>query len=205
MADNEKGVFIMNRWHFFSIMVCTVALLMCLCGGCEKNAKVAVVSEIPLSPRFLEGQETAQQYTAGNLADYEVVWKVYDLKVEDWQPFLDGFVRGLAGAGKQAQAVAYRNVLKEAITGNHFKTANEIGLRHAQKAITNEQIQGIIHSSLGVSKGVALGWKAGYIRGFAAQRVAERAARRSIDEKTIQGFHKEAAATYNAVRSAIGQ
>ncbi|MFC1636115.1 hypothetical protein ACFL5Z_14865 [Planctomycetota bacterium] len=195
----------MNRWYFFSIMACTVALLMCLCGGCEKNVKVVEKSEVPLSPRFLEGQQAAEQYTAGKLSDYEVVWKVYDLKVGDSQPFLDGFVRGLAAAGEQAQAVAYPTVLEEAITGNQFQTAKDIGLKHARKAVTNEQVQGIVHSSLGVSKGVALGWKAGYIRGFAAQRVAERAASRSIDEKTIWGFHQEAVATYHAIRSAIGQ
>jgi len=195
----------MNRLYLFSIVACTVAFSMCLCGGCEESVKVAEKPERLLSARFLDGQRAAQQYAAGELADYEVVWKVYDLDAGEWQPFLDGFAEGLAGAGKQTQAATYRAVLQEAITGNQFQTAKDLGSKHAREAVTNEQIQGIIHSSLGVSRGVALGWKAGYIRGFAAQRVAERAATAFVDEKTIRGFHKEAAATYHALRAAIGQ
>jgi hypothetical protein len=194
----------MDRLYLFYIVVCLVVSSMCLCGGCEESARISETQE-PISPRFFEGQKVAQQYAAGNLADYEVVWKVYDLDAGDWQPFLDGFAEGFAGAGRKAQSAAYRAVLEEAITGNHFQTAKDLGSKHARKAVTNEQIQGIIHSSLGVSRGVALGWKAGYIRGFAAQCVAERAANRSVDEETIQGFHKEAATTYHALRAAIGQ
>lgn len=196
----------MNRLYLFSIVACTVALPMCLCGGCEESVKVAEERQAPpLHPRFLDGQRAAQQYPAGELADYEVVWKVHDLAAGQSQPFLDGFAEGLAAAGRQTQAAAYRAILEEAITGNQFQTAKDLGSKHARKAVTNEQIQGIIHSSLGVSRGVALGWKAGYIRGFAAQCVAERAATGSIDEQTIRGFHQEAAATYHAHRAAIGQ
>jgi len=178
---------------------------MCLCGGCEESVKVPEKSEGPLSPHFLDGQRAAQQYAAGELADYKVVWKVYDLDTGEWQTFLDGFAEVLAGAGKQTQAAAYRAVLEEAIIGNQFQTAKDLGSKHARKAVTNEQIQGVIHSSLGVSRGVALGWKAGYIRGFAAQRVAERAATAFVNEETIRGFQQEAAATYYSLRAAVGQ
>lgn len=195
----------MNRPYLFSIVAYTVALAMLLCGGCEESVKVAEEPEGPLSPRFLDGQRAARQYAAGEVADYEVVWRAYDLDAGEWQPFLDGFAEGLAEAGKQTEAAAYRAVLKEAITGNQFQTAKDLGSKHARKAVTNEQIQGIIQSSLGVSRGVALGWKAGYIRGFAAQCVAERAATRSVDEEAIRGFRQEATATYHALRVAIGQ
>lgn len=195
----------MNRLCLFSIMAYAVALPICLCGGCEESAKVADEPEGPFSPRFLDGKRAAQQYAAGELADYEVVWQVYDLDAGEWQLFLDGFAQGLAEAGKQTQAAAYRAILKEAITGNQFQTAKDLGSKHARKAVTNEQIQGIIHSSLGVSRGVALGWKAGYIRGFAAQCVVERAATGSVDEETIRKFRREATATYYALRVAIGQ
>ncbi len=195
----------MNRLYLFSIVACTAILSMCLYGGCEESMKVAKEPERLLSPRFLDGQRAAQQYVAGELTDYETVWKVYDLDAGDWQPFLDGFAEGLAGAGKQTQAAAYRAVLEEAITGNQFQAAKDLGSKHARKAVTNEQIQGVIHSSLGVSRGVALGWKAGYIRGFAAQRVAERAAIAFVNEKTIREFRQEAVTAYCALRAAIGQ
>jgi hypothetical protein len=195
----------MNHLYSFSVVACTVALSMCLCGGCGENVKVADESEGPISPRFWDGQRAARQYAAGELADYEVVWEVYDLDAAEWQPFLDGFAEGLTEASKQTPAAAHRAVLEEAITGNQFQTAKDLGSKHARKAITNEQIQGIIHSSLGVSRGVALGWKAGYIRGFAAHFVAERAATGSVDEETIRGFHREGGVTYQALRSAIGQ
>jgi hypothetical protein len=156
-------------------------------------------------PAYLDGRQAAQQYAAGDLTDYELVWKVYDVGASARQPFLDGLAEGLQQAGKAAEAETYRTLLAEAVTGNQFATAKDVGAKHARRAITNEQVQGVIHSSLGVSRGVALGWKAGYIRGFAAQRLADTAAAGAVDQRAIGRFHKEAAVVYHALRAAIGQ
>jgi hypothetical protein len=158
----------------------------------------------PVSPFVFDGRRAAQQYAQGRLADYELIWKLYDLDPDDRPPFLHGFVEAFTPAGDPTKGAMYRGLLKEAISGPQFRTAMELGTRHAAQAVTNEQIQGIIRSSLGVSPGVALGWKAGYIRGFAAQRVVQTAATASVNEATIAQLRKEAAATYHALRAAVG-
>lgn len=195
----------MKGQHLFWGVFLASVLPLCLCGGCDGTEEIVLTPEGAFSVSFLEGKGVGRQYAAGELADYELVWAAYDLALDKRTQFIEGFEAGLVEAGEQAQAVAYRTVLEEAVTGNHFETAKDLGTRHARKLISNEQIQGVIHSSLGVSKGVSLGWKAGYIRGFAAQRVAERAAAGSVNEQKIKGFHKEAAATYHALRAAIGR
>jgi hypothetical protein len=167
--------------------------------------KITEVPPEPPNPRIEEGRQVAQQYAAGRLMDYEVVWKVYDLDPVERGPFLDGFVQAVAEALDPVNGTKYQGLLEEAVGGNQFRVAVDLGSRHAAKAVTNEQIQGVIRSSLGVSEAVSLGWKAGYIRGFAAQQVAERAATASVNEQAIQRLHVEAAAMYHALRAAVGR
>lgn len=196
----------MNRLRFtFTAMMFALVLPLCFCGGCDENEEIVMTPEGTFSAWYLQGQETARQYGAGNVADYEVVWRLYDLLAGQREEFLDGFEAGYSDAGGADSAATYRTVLEEAVTGKQFDTAEGLGAKHAAKAVSNEQIQGIIHSSLGVSRGVALGWKGGYIRGFAAQRIADTAAADTVDELSIAQFHKEAAATYHTLRAAIGQ
>jgi hypothetical protein len=196
----------MNRLRFtFAAMMFGLVLPLCFCGGCDENEEIVMTPEGTFSAWYLQGQDTARQYAAGNLADYEVVWRLYDLLASQREEFLDGFEAGYSDAGDPDSAATYRTVLQEAVTGKQFDTAKDLGAKHADKAVTNEQIQGIIHSSLGVSRGVALGWKGGYIRGFGAQRIADTAAADAVDELTIAALHKEAAAAYHALRAAIGQ
>ena len=149
--------------------------------------------------------DLGRQYIEEGLPDYVLVWNLYDIRTNLRGDFLEGFAEGLSQAGAGDAATAYCTVLHDALEGNQFQTAKDLGTKHAAKALTNEQIQGTIHSSLGVSKGVALGWKAGYIKGFAAQRVADTAASASVGEKRIEQLRAEALATYNALRAAIGR
>jgi hypothetical protein len=119
--------------------------------------------------------------------------------------FLDGFVDEFTRAGFPTRGIEGRALLEEAISGTQFQTASDLGSRHAARSVTNEQVQGVIRSSLGVSKGVALGWKAGYVRGFAAWRLADTARTGTVNEATIHRFHREAATSYQALRAAVGQ
>lgn len=195
----------MNRLHSFSIVAFAILLPLCLCSGCGGRKEIVMTPEGTFSASYLEGQDAARQYAKGDLADYELVWKLHDHQSADQTDFLDGFEAGLAETHQDEQVSAYRVVLEEAVRGNQFQTAQELGSKHARKSVTNEQIQGIIHSSLGVSQGVSLGWKAGYVRGFGAQRVAETAAAASVNEEVIRQLHQEAVAMYHALRAAIGQ
>lgn len=195
----------MNRLHSFSIAAFAILLPLCLCGGCDDSPEIIMTPEGTFSAYYLQGQEAARQYAKGDLEDYALVWKLHDLQAANRQDFLDGFAAGLAETHEDQQVSACRAVLEETVRGNQFQTAQELGTKHARKSVTNEQIQGIIHSSLGVSQGVSLGWKAGYVKGFAAQRVAETAASASVNEEAIQQFHREAAAMYHALRAAIGR
>jgi len=187
----------------FVIGLCLMVMVSGLSCRRSRNQVVLEPAQEPLSPSFLDGQRTAQQYTAGRLMDYELVWKLYDLDPNDRPPFLHGFVEAFTQAGDPAKGVAYRALLEEAVSGPQFRTAAELGTRHAAQAVMNEQIQGVIRSSLGVSPGVALGWKAGYIRGFAAQRVVETATTASVNEAIIAQLRREAAAMYHALRAAV--
>ena len=182
-------------------------ILMGLCLSCQsfRPPKITEVPPEPVNPLIEVGQQVAEQYATGRLMDYEVVWRLYDLDPNERGPFLDGFVQAFTDAGNPTKGMEYRVLLIEATSGNQFRMAVDLGSKHAAKAVTNEQIQGVVRSSLGVSEAVALGWKAGYVRGFAAQQVVERAVTASVNEQTIRHLHKEAAAMYHALRAAVGR
>jgi hypothetical protein len=187
----------------------TLAMLV-FSAGCEKAVVVPQERSVievpePVSPLFIQGQEWGTRYLNKAVNDYDVVLALYLLDSEGRAFFLDGFGEVYTTAGKETQGKTYCKVLDESVSGNQYETAKERGRKHARQAITNEQIQGVIQSSLGVSKGVALGWKAGYIKGFSAQRIALRAAGGSLDEKLMQAAYEEAASTYYALRAAAGQ
>ncbi len=176
--------------------------------GCQEEvAQKSPVMEVnePNSPFFFEGQEWASKYLNKKAMDYELVTVLHDLTLDDQGFFLDGFVDRFTTLGQQTEGVAYRKVLEESVSGNQYDTAKELGQKHARGSVTNEQIQGVIHSSLGVSRGVALGWKAGYVKGFAAQLISMSAGNGSLDEERLHNAHTEAAATYYALRAATGQ
>lgn len=193
-----------GQYLFWGTLFASVVAL-CLFGGCGGREEIVLTPEGTFSVSYLEGKEIGGQYVAGEITDYELVWAAYDHGADTRGQFLDGFAAALAATDRGAQAAGHRVVVDEAVSGNHFETARDLGTRHAGGLITNEQIQGVIHSSLGVSRGVSLGWKAGYIRGFGAQCVADEAATGSVDEEKIQACHQEAAATYDALRAAIGR
>ncbi len=194
----------MNRLLVFMIATCLVVLPLCLCGGCDEEQKIVMTPEGTFTPSFLEGRDIGRQYAEGSLPDYAVVWKLQEVRTDLRSEFLDGFVAALNQAGMASSAAAYRDVLRDAVTGKQFETAKDLGAKHAAGAVTNEQVQNTIQSSLGVSQAVALGWKAGYIKGFASQRIADTAAAGAISETRIKQLHAEAAETYNALRAAIG-
>jgi hypothetical protein len=180
-------------------------LVLVLAAGCETPpAPVVEVPKEPPPPLFVSGRQVTQQYLAGTLADYELVWKLYDLKPWERPVFLDGFVKEFSQAGRPTIGVEYRRLLEEAISGTQFRTACELGSKHASRAVTNQQVQGVIRSSLGVPQGVSLGWKAGYIRGFAAWWVSELARTGTVNEKLIRRLHRESATTYYALRATVG-
>jgi hypothetical protein len=190
-----------------SLVVGCILIVMAGCPGCSFFAPPRIVetAEGPVSPALSDGQQAARQYTAGALMDYELVWQFYDLDPGLRPAFLDGFVEEFTKAGFPTRGIAYRSLLEEAISGTQFQTASDLGSRHAARSVTNEQVQGVIRSSLGVSKGVALGWKAGYVRGFAAWRLADAARTGTVNEEMIHRFHREAATTYQALRAAVGR
>jgi len=194
----------MNRLPFFVIATCLIVLPLWLCG-CDEDQEIVMTPEGTFTPSYLKGRDVGRQFGGKSLTDYAVVWSLQEVRTNLRDDFLDGFVEGLAQVGAADSAAAWREVLRDAVTGNQFETASDLGAKHAGGAVTNEQVQGTIHSSLGVSRGVALGWKAGYIKGFAAQRIADTAATETIDEVRIKELHAEAAATYHALRAAIGQ
>jgi hypothetical protein len=174
--------------------------------GCDyfSPPKIVETAKTP-SPALSDGQKAAQQYAAGALMDYDLVWKLYDMDPKLRPVFLDGFVEEFTRAGFPTRGIEYRALLEEAISGTQFQTALDLGSRHAARSVTNEQVQGVIRSSLGVSKGVALGWKAGYVRGFASWRLADVARTGAVNEETIHRFHREAGTSYQALRAAVGQ
>lgn len=193
----------MRSMRSFVIWPCLTTLVACL--GCSLLSPPRVVEappEEPVSPRALEGQQAAQQYAAGTIKDYELVWKLYDLNLDERAPFLDGFVEGFTKAGYPSKGIEYRARLEDAVSGDQFRAAVGLGSRHAARVVTNEQTEGVIRSSLVVSPGISLGWKAGYIRGFSAQRLADVAARETVNETTRRQLHVEAAAAYHALRAA---
>jgi hypothetical protein len=193
------------RRSFFLVVGCCL-IVMAGCPGCAYFGppKIVETEEAP-APALWEGQQAATQYRAGTRTDYELVWQLYDLDPELRPVFLDGFVEEFTRAGFPTLGIEYRSLLEEAISGTQFQTACDLGSRHASRSVTNEQVQGVIRSSLGVSRGVALGWKAGYVRGFAAWRLAEMARTGTVNEEMMHRFHREAATTYQALRAAVGQ
>jgi hypothetical protein len=194
----------MNRLLAVVIVTCSIVLPLGLCGGCEGTEEIVMTPEGTFTLSYLKGRDVGEQYVAGELPDYAVVWDLYETRTNLREDFLEGFAEGLTRAGAGASAADLCEVLGDSMSGNQFGTARDLGAKHAAGALTNEQIQGTIHSSVGVSRGVALGWKAGYIKGFAAQRIADTAARSAVSETRIKQLHAEAAATYHALRAAIG-
>ncbi len=195
----------MRRSTSHLVLSCLIVSGLCLSCQYFEPPKITEVPPEPVNPLIKGGEQAAEQYAAGRLMDYELVWRLYDLDPNERGPFLDGFVEAFAEAGNPTKGMEYRVLLNEAISGNQFRMAVDLGSKHAAKAVTNEQIQGVVRSSLGVSEAVALGWKAGYIRGFAAQQLVERAVSASVNEQTIKHLHKEAAAMYHALRAAVGR
>jgi len=191
----------MKRLFPLTITMCWIVSLFCLCTGCDQRQEIVMTPEGTFTPSYLRGREIGRQYAEQALPDYEVVWNLHDVRTDLRDDFLDGFASGL---GQADNVAACRRILREALTGNQFDSASELGIKHAARAVTNEQIQGTLHSSLGVSRGVALGWKAGYIKGYASQRLADTAAAATVNESRIREFHAEAAASYHALRAAIG-
>jgi hypothetical protein len=194
----------MNRLLAFAIVICSVLLPLGLCGGCDEAQEIVMTPEGSFTPSYLTGRDVGGQYAGGESPDYAVVWSLYEIRTNLRDDFLEGFAEGLTRAGGGDSAADLCEVLQDAMSGNQFETARDLGAKHAAHALTNEQIQGTIHSSLGVSRGVALGWKAGYIKGFAAQRTANIAAAGTVGEARIKQSHTEAAAMYHALRAAIG-
>jgi hypothetical protein len=195
----------MRRSFLLLVGCCWIVIAGAPGCGYFSPPKIVDTGDGLVSPALTDGQKTARQYLAGTLMDYELVWELYDLDAKVRPTFLDGFVEEFTRAGSPTRGMEYRGLLEEAISGTQFQTALELGTKHAARSVTNEQVQGVIRSSLGVSKGVALGWKAGYIRGFAAWRLAEAARTGTVNEAAIQRFHLEAATTYQALRAAVGQ
>jgi hypothetical protein len=194
------------RRSSFLVVGCCLAV-MAGCPGCDYFGppKIVETGEGPACPALSDGRQAARQYRAGALTDYELVWQLYDLDPKLRPVFLEGFVEEFTTAGFPTPGIEYRSLLEEAISGTQFQTACDLGSRHAARSVTNEQVQGVIRSSLGVSRGVALGWKAGYVRGFAAWRLAEVARSGTVNEAMMHRFHREAATTYQALRAAVGQ
>lgn len=195
----------MRRSLSLVVGCCLVVVAGGLGCGPSASPKIVDTGKDAVSPALSEGQKAVRQYTAGTLMDYEIVWKLYEMDAKQRPVFLDGFVGEFARAGFPTRGIEGRLLLEEAIGGTQFQTASDLGSRHAARSVTNEQVQGVIRSSLGVSQGVALGWKAGYIRGFAAWRLADAARTGTVNEATIHRFHREAATSYQALRAAIGQ
>lgn len=193
----------MNRSHLFAIAIGLTVLPLVLCCGCGEGREIVLTPQGTFTVSHLQGREVGRQYAEHDLPDYAVVWSLSEIRTNLRGDFLDGFVEGLAGTSAAESAASCRKVLQDALSGNQFETAKDLGAKHAAKAATNEQVQGTIHSSLGVSRGVALGWKAGYIKGFASQRIADSAAAAAIKESRIGQMHIEAAAMYHALRAAI--
>ncbi|UCG59716.1 MAG: hypothetical protein JSU70_09395 [Phycisphaerales bacterium] len=193
-----------NNVALVTCVVCFVLLPLTFYAGCEEPATTGEVDKL-VSPSFEIGKKAAQDYIANAVSDYELVLELHELDAGGREHFLRGFAAAFGEAGRDREGTRYRSVLEESVRGSQFTTGRETGSKHAQKSTTNAQVQGLIQNSLGVSSGVALGWKAGYIKGFAAQRVTETAAGGVVSEEAVQGLYREAAATYNAVRSAIGQ
>lgn len=192
----------MNR--LLILTVATGSILLGLCVGCDKDEEIVMTPEGTFSASYLQGRDLGRRYGAKELPDYEVVWSLAEVRTDLRAEFLDGFQAGLAQGGTADAATAWRTILQDAMAGTQFETARELGGRHAAGAVTSEQVQGTLHSSLGVSRGVALGWKAGYIKGYAARRIADLAAAESVSEARIKDLHAEAAATYHALRASIG-
>ncbi|UCD51208.1 MAG: hypothetical protein JSW27_00980 [Phycisphaerales bacterium] len=194
----------MNRLLAFVIVTCSITFPLGLCGGCDEAEEIVMTPEGTFTPSYLKGREVAGQYAAGELPDYAVVWSLYETRSSLRDDFLEGFAEGLNKAGAGNSAADFCEILRDSMSGNQFETARDLGTKHAAAALTNEQIQGTIHSSLGVSRGVALGWKAGYIKGFAAQRIADTAASGTVGQSRMRYLRAEAATTYNALRASIG-
>jgi hypothetical protein len=194
----------MNRLLASVIATCLITFPLGLCGGCDGTEEIVMTPEGTFTPSYLEGRDVGGQYAAGELPDCAVVWSLYETRTSLRDDFLEGFAEGMTRSGAGSSAEDFCNVLADSMSGNQFETARDLGAKHAAGALTNEQIQGTIHSSLGVSRGVALGWKAGYIKGFAAQRIADTAASGSVNEARMKQLQAEAAATYNALRASIG-
>ena len=138
----------MNRLFFSTILACSIVLPLVLCGGCDETQEIVMTPEGTFTVSFLEGQEAGRQYAEEGLPAYVLVWRLYEVRTNLRGEFLDGFEAGLAKAGATASATAYRVVLQDAMSGNQFETARDLGAKHAAQAVTNEQIQGTIHSSL---------------------------------------------------------
>ena len=146
----------MRRSTCHLVLSCLILTGLCLSCQSFRPPKITEVPPEPVNPLIEVGQQVAEQYATGRLMDYEVVWRLYDLDPNERGPFLDGFVQAFTDAGNPTKGMEYRVLLIEATSGNQFRMAVDLGSKHAAKAVTNEQIQGVVRSSLGVSEAVAL-------------------------------------------------
>jgi hypothetical protein len=172
--------------------------------GCEESQK-AEPEQLP-SPQFELGHKAAKVYMAEQLADYRIVIILHEVGPGGRDEFLSGFKAAFTEAGRRADGVKYSEILRTSVTGDQFERAQGMGSKHAQRLVTNAQIQNLIRSSLGVSGGVTLGWKAGYIQGFKTRKFHDTLQEgKGVDEEQEEQFYKEAGAAYNALRAAVGQ
>jgi hypothetical protein len=189
------------------VSISLVLLSFFLPTGCRQPMKVQPEPNEPqpVSAHFLAGLQATKNYIAGNLADYRLIIMLHSIESAGRNDFLAGFVEAFSQTGKREDGNKYAKVLEGAVTGSQFETAREMGAKHAQRLVTNSQIQDLIHGSIGLSGSIALGWKAGYIEGFKTQRVLDKHQGKIPNEQVQEELYKEAAATYNALRAATGR
>lgn len=92
-----------------------------------------------------------------------------------------------------ARGEKYAETLKQAISGEVYEQAFEIGKKHANKQVTDELVQSTISRSLGLG-GFELGWKAGYIDGVVQEEMKKK---KDVDKENL---YIEAETTYNFLK-----
>jgi len=193
-----------------SLIVILLAFSSCLYSGCQRQEQaVTEPNETvikPISPSFTQGQQAGEDYIAGKLIDYRLTIILHSIEISNREDFLNGFKAAFVEAGQEDDGIKYAKILEDAVTGNQFETALELGSKHANRQVTNSRIQNLIQDSVGISGSMALGWKAGYILGFKTQKVSSAKEKgETISKELEEEFYKEASATYNALRAATGR
>lgn len=170
--------------------LCFVCVLLFL--GCGEP--VATCPEHQLQ----KGQTAAKGLRNGELADFELVFLYQELDEGEYTCFADGFTQIYAESNEQQLASKYLDLISDSIKGDHFKTAFELGRRHALEDVTDSQVQSNIRGSVGLSGSITLGWKAGYIKGYAESK------KKGDDPADKKKSYKQAKSMYDALRAASG-